>query len=198
MPRVLITVPEKPPQPYRFGLDREIVTLGRGSENDIVIHSGSVSGTHAEMHRVEGGYELVDVGSTNGLKLDGSRLAKVPLHSGSSVMIGDVTFEFSLTEEEQEAISQERPQLPPIFREEKVEPPAEKLPVRAAPAPVRNVAPEQDSSVSFGGVFIFLILALACFGVGLALRYKEEVNGSLIQAVMKKIEAEKPVPAEQK
>ena len=42
--------------------------MGRGSDNDIVIDSGSVSGSHAEMRRIEGGYELVDLGSTNGIK----------------------------------------------------------------------------------------------------------------------------------
>ena len=51
MPRVTITVPDKNAQPYRFQMDREVVTLGRGSENDIAIESGSVSLYHAEMHR---------------------------------------------------------------------------------------------------------------------------------------------------
>ena len=61
MPRVTITVPEKNAQPYRFQLDRPVVSLGRGSENDIAIESGSVSVHHAEMRRIEGGYELRDI-----------------------------------------------------------------------------------------------------------------------------------------
>ena len=69
MPRVTITVPEKTAQPYRFHLDSEVVTLGRGSDNDIAIDSGSVSVKHAEMRRTVGCFELRDAGSTNGIKL---------------------------------------------------------------------------------------------------------------------------------
>lgn len=100
MPRVTITIPEKTPQPYRFDLLREIVTLGRGLDNDIVVGCGSVSGKHAEMRRVKGGYEIVDVGSTNGLKVDGVRQQTVVLKTGMTVKMGDVEFGFTLTEEE--------------------------------------------------------------------------------------------------
>jgi pSer/pThr/pTyr-binding forkhead associated (FHA) protein len=82
MPRVTITIVEKGPQPYRFDLKREIVTIGRGLDNDIVVACGSVSGKHSEMRRVEGGYHLVDVGSTNGIKVDGVRQQKVSLKNG--------------------------------------------------------------------------------------------------------------------
>lgn len=88
MPRVIITVPEKNAQPYRFQLDRKVVSLGRGSDNDIVIESGSVSGKHAEMHRVEGGYELADLGSTNGIKYNGTRKNVVKLRPGMTVKLG--------------------------------------------------------------------------------------------------------------
>ena len=71
MPRVTITVPEKNSQPYRFALDRKSVTLGRGSENDIVVDCASISVHHAVMERIEGGYQLRDLGSTNGTKLEG-------------------------------------------------------------------------------------------------------------------------------
>ncbi|MFN7341883.1 MAG: FHA domain-containing protein, partial [bacterium] len=82
MPRVTITIAEKGPQPYRVDLKREIVTIGRGLDNDIVVACGSVSGKHSEMRRVEGGYHLIDVGSTNGIKVDGVRQQKVSLKNG--------------------------------------------------------------------------------------------------------------------
>ena len=108
MPRVTITVPEKTPQPYRFQLDRQVVSLGRGSENDIPIDCGSVSVKHAEMLRVDGGYELKDVGSTNGIKLDGERREVISLKSGLTVKLGDVSFDFTLSDEEQEALAKEK------------------------------------------------------------------------------------------
>ena len=103
MPRVTITVPDKMPQPYRFPLDRQVVMIGRGSENDIAIDCGSISVRHAEMVRIEGGYELRDLGSTNGIKLDGRRSDAIALRHGATVRLGDVAFDFQLSEEERDA-----------------------------------------------------------------------------------------------
>ncbi|MFN4943181.1 MAG: FHA domain-containing protein [Akkermansiaceae bacterium] len=111
MPRVTITIAEKGPQPYRFDLKREIVTIGRGLDNDIVVACGSVSGKHSEMRRVEGGYHLIDVGSTNGIKVDGVRQQKVSLKNGMTVKLGDVEFGFTLNEEELAVIDAEREAL---------------------------------------------------------------------------------------
>ncbi len=174
MPRVTITVPDKNAQPYRFQLDREVVTLGRGSENDIAIESGSVSVHHAEMRRIEGGYELRDIGSTNGIKLDGERHEVISLRSGSTVKIGDVSFDFVLTDEERDALTREKPSEPsPIFREPELQPAAQH-------APSATAAP---SGSGFGAMVLFLILAAAAFFAGLAVRHEKETGGSLIEAV---------------
>lgn len=122
MPRVTITVPESTPQPYRFDLFREVVTIGRGEENDIIVGCGSVSGKHSEMRRVKGGYHLIDMGSTNGIKFNGSRHQTLDLSSGMLVKLGDVEFNFTLSEEEQaELASEVRPvetPTPPILQVE--------------------------------------------------------------------------------
>ncbi|MES2440418.1 MAG: FHA domain-containing protein [Verrucomicrobiota bacterium] len=179
MPRVTITVPEKNAQPYRFQLDREVVTLGRGSENDIAIESGSVSVNHAEMRRIEGGYELVDVGSTNGIKLDGERYEVIPLRNGATVRIGDVAFDFMLTDEEREALAREKPTEPsPITREPELPPLAEKpMPRRSTYVPVKS------GGSGFGAMLTFLILAVAAFFAGLYFRYQKETGGNLIEAI---------------
>ncbi len=176
MPRVTITVPEKNAQPYRFQLDRQVVSMGRGSENDIAIDSGSVSVTHAEMRRIEGGYELHDVGSTNGIKLDGVRYEVIPLRSGATVKIGDVAFDFMLSEEETEALAREKPQEPsPITRESEL---------MAAPKPNRSTyTPHESSKISVGATLMFLILAAAAFFTGLAVRHQKDTRGSLIEAI---------------
>ena len=108
MPRVTITVPDKMPQPYRFPLDRQVVTIWRGSESDIAIDCGSISVRHAEMLRIEGGYELRDLGSTNGIKLDGQRSDTIGLRHGATVRLGDVAFDFQLSEEERDALRREK------------------------------------------------------------------------------------------
>lgn len=186
MPRVTITVPEKNAQPYRFQLDRQVVTLGRGEENDIVIDSGSVSVHHAEMRRVEGGYELHDIGSTNGIKLDGIRYEVIPLSTGINVTIGDVAFDFSLTEEESEMLARECPRPLPVISEPEA--------VAQKPKPVSYSAGTSSHS-GFVGNLVFLIFAAAAFFAGLEIRYQKETGHSLIAALLEKKDDAKASPS---
>jgi pSer/pThr/pTyr-binding forkhead associated (FHA) protein len=188
MPRVTITVPERNAQPYRFQLDREVVSLGRGSENDIAIDSGSVSVHHAEMRRIKGGYELHDVGSTNGIKLDGVRQEVIPLRNGVTVHIGDVAFDFSLSDEENELLALEQPaETSPITREPEIAaPPKPKAPSYSAP---------KSSGSPLATTVMFLILAALAFFTGLAVRHQKETGSSLIQAIQMKMATPVKVPA---
>jgi pSer/pThr/pTyr-binding forkhead associated (FHA) protein len=179
MPRVTITAPDTNPQPYRFQLDRRVVTLGRGSDNDIVIDCGSVSGSHAEMRRREGGYELRDMESTNGIKLDGERMSVIPLRSGLSVKLGDVAFDFQLSDEECEALEREKPaEESPILREPE-EAPHQK--VSSANSQSEEANPKRWP------IIWFVILAAMAFFVGMAVRYEKETGGSWIQAVKARV-----------
>jgi pSer/pThr/pTyr-binding forkhead associated (FHA) protein len=177
MPRVTITVPGKTPQPYRFQLDRKSVTLGRGSDNDIAIDCGSVSVRHAEMRRISGGYELRDLGSTNGIKIDGERRIVIPLRNGIPVTLGDVEFDFLLTDEELETLSLEEladqapQQLPPLNNQ-----PEDR--------PQRELASSKSSGIGF--LLLFIILVAAAFATGLAVRFNKETGGSLIDAIKSK------------
>ena len=197
MPRVTITVPDKVAQPYRFQLDRKVVTLGRGSDNDIAIDCGSVSVRHAEMCRVEGGYELRDLGSTNGTKQDGVRRDVIPLRSGMSVKLGDVNFDFSLSEEELEVIGREKPmEQSPIIRETEIEltEPSDAPPKRR---PAATPAAATSGGMGFASILVFLILAAAAFFAGLSVRYQKETGGSLWEAMQSKNAAPaKPAPAD--
>ena len=124
MPRVLITVPGKNSQPYRFSLDRKVVRLGRAADNDIIIDCPSVSSHHCEMRRVEGGYTLQDLDSTNGIKADGERMEVLDLESDVEVEIGDARLDFELNDDERADLRTEpheshaKPKLPPVAKEE--------------------------------------------------------------------------------
>jgi hypothetical protein len=71
------------------------VVLGRSREADIVIQDPNVSRRHAELRRDEGGWQVVDLGSTNGIKVNGRRVDHQPLSPGDQITIGvtDLTFE---------------------------------------------------------------------------------------------------------
>jgi pSer/pThr/pTyr-binding forkhead associated (FHA) protein len=187
MPRVTITVPEKTPQPYRFQLDRKSVTLGRGSDNDIAIDCGSVSVKHAEMRRVDGGYELRDLGSTNGIKQNGERREVIRLRNGQAVTLGDVEFDFLLTDEELDALAAEKSDAPMEL------PPLKDLP----PEPdTEDLEPDESSGGGFGMVLLFLILAAAAFAAGMAVRYQKETGDSWLDAVKARMSAPAaPAPA---
>lgn len=69
------------------------IIIGRGSEADLRINDPGISRKHAEL-RVSGGgqnltYEIVDLGSTNGIKVDGQKVRQAILHSGSRIEIGN-------------------------------------------------------------------------------------------------------------
>lgn len=180
MPRIVITVPGSTPQPYRFQLDRQSVSLGRGSENDIVVDCPSVSVRHAVMERIEGGYRLRDQGSTNGIKLDGEVKEIISLRHGLSVRVGDVAFDFTLSDDEREALAREKPpEESPIVKEE----PGSSPPRPPSPRPVMVVAPP-SALTSFIMTLLFLLLAAFAFFVGLSVRYaKDNGNHSLIKAM---------------
>jgi len=108
MPRIIISEPDKTPQPYRLKTDRIVTKIGRGSDNDIIITTGSASTYHCKMKRVEGGFILEDNNSTNGIKHQDTQYSIIDLKNGMTVLIGDdIELEFTLSEEELQTLAQE-------------------------------------------------------------------------------------------
>ena len=58
------------------------VVLGRSREADIVVNDPNVSRKHAELRREESGWQVVDLGSTNGIKVNGRRAEQHALEPG--------------------------------------------------------------------------------------------------------------------
>lgn len=203
MPRVIITVPDQTPQPYRFQLDRESVQLGRGSENDIAISCGSVSVKHAVMERIPGGYQIRDLGSTNGTKLNGDRMPIIALHDGIKVMLGDVSFDFSLNDEEKYELSREKPAKESRIIAENVEaveskPKAVRRPAGpvGAPRPMATLA-SANPAQNFIAMIVFVIFAALAFWIGLSIRHEKETHQSLMQSMSDKGKTADPaVPTE--
>jgi hypothetical protein len=192
MPRVLITVPDQKPQPYRFQLDRQEVKMGRGSDNDIAINCGSVSVHHAVMERTPGGYQIRDLGSTNGTKLDGKPQPVITLRNGLSVKLGDVAFDFSLSDEEKEALAREKPPTESKIiaeepEEKKPEPkkPASRPGNRAASVPQAQLT-SANPAHSFLAFVVFLILAALAFYIGLSIRHQKETHQTLLKSMSEK------------
>ncbi len=73
-------------QPYR--LARKITTMGRSRDCDIVVPDANVSRVHAEIRHEGLEYTLVDLGSTNGVEVNGKRTMRHPLRDGDRISLG--------------------------------------------------------------------------------------------------------------
>jgi predicted component of type VI protein secretion system len=78
-----------------------VVTVGRGSQSDVVLADDSVSTTHARLEFEQGAWRITDLNSTNGTYVENVRLAPqvpTPLAYGSTVRFGGVKLHFRAVE----------------------------------------------------------------------------------------------------
>jgi hypothetical protein len=81
----------------RYVLDGPVATIGRSKECDCVIRDPNVSRQHAELRRrSNGSWEIEDLGSTNGVEINGRRVARGRLTAGDEVTLGNKTFVFDV------------------------------------------------------------------------------------------------------
>ena len=73
-------------------------TIGRAPGNDLVVPSLSISRRHARLMRTASGFELVDLGSTNGIHVNGRRVERVALAPGIIAVMGDISVQLETTE----------------------------------------------------------------------------------------------------
>src|SRR4051794_28691024 len=89
---------ERPGQPRRnVSLDKDIVTLGKRNDCDILLDSPFVSRIHARVEVEDGRYAIVDPGSLNGVTLNGKRMEpnqRYELTRSDQIVIADFTLTF--------------------------------------------------------------------------------------------------------
>lgn len=90
------------PEPGReIPLGEDLMTIGRGRKNDIIIQDNEVSRVHCRLVRVLDDYEIHDLGSTNGTFVNGQKIDEGGwLLSGRSIVeLGDsITLEYLPTD----------------------------------------------------------------------------------------------------
>ena len=76
-----------------FHLEQDEITIGRGEDNTIVLSIAEVSRNHSSLSKVEEGYMIRDLGSTNGTFVDKKEIGgKYLLKPGDTVMLGDAIY----------------------------------------------------------------------------------------------------------
>src|SRR5207249_3425462 len=73
-------------------LIRERLTLGRRESCDICLRYANISGLHCELVFQGGFWWIKDLGSTNGLKVNGSKVPRKLLHPGDRITIAKRTY----------------------------------------------------------------------------------------------------------
>lgn len=98
MPKINVSVPGLSPDIHEFESDKQTITVGRATSNDITISCESVSTTHCHIVKTDDGYTVHDDDSTNGIKLDGKKQSTIKLTDGIEIHIGDTSVVFNTSE----------------------------------------------------------------------------------------------------
>lgn len=78
-----------------YPLDGERLTIGRAEDATISVNHNSVSRLHCEVHALgDGRFEIVDKGSSNGVRVNGVDLRRSIIEAGDLIELGDVRFRF--------------------------------------------------------------------------------------------------------
>lgn len=89
-----------------YEMDRQIVSLGRGPESGWGFEDGTMSKEHAALEFAGGGIRLRDLGSMNGMRVNGSDVKVADLKNGDRFQLG--AHEFQL-------VIEERPRQPRTY-----------------------------------------------------------------------------------
>jgi hypothetical protein len=72
-----------------LSLSEEVTTIGSVAGNTVVLADPAVSRKHAGIRKVNGLYELADLGSTNGVYVNGHKVPKKTLEPGDIIRVGN-------------------------------------------------------------------------------------------------------------
>lgn len=74
-------------------LDKPILLFGRHEECDIQLNSKKVSRRHCVVAQIGDYWVVRDLGSTNGVKINGQRVSEGKLHPGDELQIGNFKYQ---------------------------------------------------------------------------------------------------------
>ena len=81
----------------RVAIGEHGAVIGRSRECDVVLADGNVSRRHAELRPAAGGWAITDLGSTNGVKVNGRPVhGAYPVAPGDHIEVGTVDVRFEV------------------------------------------------------------------------------------------------------
>ncbi len=79
----------------RYEVKQRRVVIGRSRDCDIQLADTNVSRRHAELRQEGASYWIVDLGSTNGIEVNGKRVKRAKLTDGDTITLGSTEVAFS-------------------------------------------------------------------------------------------------------
>jgi len=83
-----------PLQGKEFKVDKNVFTLGSGTNNDLVLQDSTVSRRHCEIQLMPEGYVIRDLGSTNGTVVQGVKVTEAFLSQSTEIQLGKTKLVF--------------------------------------------------------------------------------------------------------
>ena len=78
----------------RVEVERQRMVVGRSKECDVQLTDPNVSRRHAEVRQEGTAYWIVDLGSTNGIEVNGRRVKRAKLEDGDTLTLGSTEITF--------------------------------------------------------------------------------------------------------
>jgi hypothetical protein len=82
--------------PVQFDLGGALISIGRASDNDVIVDDPLVSRHHCQLKLQHGAYGFADLGSRNGSWVNGEPATEVALGPGDVIRIGSTEIEFQV------------------------------------------------------------------------------------------------------
>ena len=93
-PRLISTSPEGQKEIYDLRLP--VIKIGRAGDNHLSFpRERTISGHHGEIYREGKDFFIRDLGSTNGVFVNGQKVESAPLKEGDEIKLGDKVFSFT-------------------------------------------------------------------------------------------------------
>jgi hypothetical protein len=91
--------PESRGEEQVFFLTHSVTVLGRAAEADLRLNDPGVSRRHAELRLERDDFVIIDLGSTNGLRVNQAPVTRQSLRTGDRIEVGSTTLVFQLDED---------------------------------------------------------------------------------------------------
>ena len=95
-PRAALSVVQGAQAGQEFSIEAPLVTIGRAEDNDIVVADENVSRHHCELRFRSPDFEVVDLGSTNGVMLNGEPVPTGTVEDDDILELGRTLLKFHI------------------------------------------------------------------------------------------------------